>query len=153
MISGDDWGFAVQVRFLAIIAMLSFLSGCNTTEQANVMLEEQFQGTQVDRFFKRYGPPVRSFRTQDGDTIYIWMETPQNHYVPPTAVTTVNTYGTTSFANTDFFGGGAYTVQCQLKVIADRRGVIKDIVSHKDTVGNLDLSRCHEVFRKPKNKT
>lgn len=142
----------MQLRCLALVSIFMLLVGCNTTEQANAVLEGKFQGTQVDSFFKRYGPPARSFRTQDGDTIYIWMEAPQNHYIPPTAVTTVNTYGTTSFADTSFFGGDSYTVQCQLKVIADRRGVIKDIVSHNDTVGNWDLSRCHEVYKTRKNR-
>lgn len=136
---------------VAAIALMSVvLSGCNTTEQANAVLEQKYQGTQVDAFFLEYGPPVRSFRTKSGDSIYIWAEEAKNYYIPPTASTSINTYGTTSYATTNFYGGGSINVQCQLKVIADRRGVIKEIVAHKDTVGDWDLSRCHEVFGKEK---
>lgn len=137
-----------QFLALAAVSVLVTLSGCNSTEQANAVLAQKYQGTQVDAFFLKFGPPVRSFRTQAGDTIYIWAEEPKNYFVPPTANTTVNNYGTTSYATTNFYGGGSYNVQCQLKVIVDRRGKIKEIVAHKDTVGDWDLSRCHEVFGK-----
>ncbi|SMR83440.1 hypothetical protein SAMN04488030_3359 [Aliiroseovarius halocynthiae] len=142
----------MKQKIFTAVVFGSFLTvaSCNSTEQANNVLAQKYQGSQVDAFFLQHGPPVRSFRTKAGETIYIWAEEPKNYYVPPTANTTLNNYGATSYATTNFYGGGSYNVQCQLKVIADRRGVIKQIAAHKDTVGDWDLSRCHEVFGKSK---
>jgi hypothetical protein len=130
---------------LSVLAML--LVACSTTEQANETMVAKFKGTKADSFFIKYGPPAQGYRTSDGQTIYIWAEQQKNYYMPPSAYTTINYIGTTAYATTNFIGGGTMEVQCQVKILANKRGIIEEIEAHRDTWGDWETSRCHELFK------
>ena len=136
----------MRVKVIAVAVSCAIVASCSTTEQANEVLASRFIGTKADAFFVEYGPPSQGYRTSDGQTVYIWADEAKTYYVPPSAYTTVDYVGNTAFSTTNFYGGSAMEVQCQVKILADSRGKIVQIEAHKDTWGDWETSRCHEKF-------
>lgn len=129
----------------AIVLLSVALAGCTTTQQANKVLETRFKGSPADSFFLAYGPPSSSYKLHSGGgTLYTWSERPKNYTMPMRANTTM--YGNQAY--TTFSGGGSYSVQCSLKIAVDAGGMIQTIDVLSDTMGDWELSRCHEVFGK-----
>lgn len=134
------------MKKLAVVLLLA-LAGCTTTQQANKVLETRFKGSSADSFFLAYGPPSSSYKLNSGGgTLYTWSEQAKNYTMPMRANTTM--YGNQAY--TTFSGGGSYSVQCSLKIAVDAGGTIQTIDVLSDTMGDWELSRCHEVFGKKK---
>jgi hypothetical protein len=130
-------------KTLAAILVGAALSGCTTTEQANEVLATKFVGQSTDSFFLQYGPPSGSHQLNDGRVIYQWEERPR-HYTRP-STSTAKVYGSTTYITTT--PGATFDVQCQVRIIA-KDGKVQEILSSRDTWGEWQTSRCHEIFGK-----
>jgi hypothetical protein len=130
------------MRRVFILLALAMLAACTTSKQANTALITKFNGTRADDFFFRFGPPASSYKASDGRTLYVWSEHAQHISTPGTAQTTFAA-GT---AFTTYQPGADINIQCQVRIVADSGGVIREISVYSDSIGWWQLSRCNEVF-------
>ncbi|MBU0584023.1 MAG: hypothetical protein KKB66_16015 [Alphaproteobacteria bacterium] len=129
-------------RILTVAFVALMLSACTTTEQANTALASRFKGQTADSFFLRFGPPVTSYDMDDGRRMFVWAEKQKNFSTPSTS--TVNVIGNTAFVNTT--PGSNVEVQCQVRLVVNKSGVIEEILAQSDSIGVWQMSRCNEVF-------
>lgn len=129
------------------VFVLLLTTGCTTTEDANVGLETRYIGKPVDEFFIQHGPPSSKHTLDSGKALYVWAENPKFYTTSGQTNTTVNVVGDSAFATTSSTPSSTITVQCQVRILANAKGIIEQILSHSDTVGDWELSRCAEVFR------
>lgn len=133
--------------FLGSLTACILTSGCATTEDANIGLTSTYSGRSVDEFFIQHGPPQQGIELSDGRRIFVWAEKARNYNIPSTAQTNTNVYGNFAQSTTTFSGGGSIEVQCQVKIMADKQGIIESIETFSDTVGEWGISRCAELFK------
>lgn len=129
-----------------LIITLIVLPSCTTTEQANQALETRFKGSSADSFFLSYGPPSSGYRLGDGGMLYTWDERPKVYHIAGHADSTV--IGDSVY--TSFSPGRSVSIQCSLKIHTNAAGNIESIDVLNDSIGAWEMSRCHEVFGKPK---
>ncbi len=131
----------------ASILLLSLLSmsfsACVSQQRVQDRLNEAWTGKNFDEFVLTYGTPKDKFALNSGDTAYLWNS--------GTASIDVPTYATTrysgDYSQTQVSGGGSIKMFCELQIVADGKGIIKQIKIMKDTWGMWVSSRCHEVFK------
>lgn len=133
-------------KAILISAIAASLASCTTTEQANEAMASRFSGTSVDNFFLQYGPPVASHELYDGRRMFLWAENPESVHFPGTTTSQVNVVGNTAWVSGWTSPGSTVTVQCQVRIVVDQQGQIEQILSHSDSVGWWQMSRCNEVF-------
>lgn len=101
--------------------LLAFaLAGCASTAGINKNLGAAWVGKPVDQFFVKNGPPANQFRTQDGQTVYSWSKRE-------------------TAAGTPVF--------CDLRIVADPKGITTDIGVQGSSVGAWSGSYCSEALR------
>lgn len=126
------------MRFVALAAIAA-LAGCSpaATLKADRMLAEAYIGKPADQFFLRFGPPSSDYVLDSGDRMYLWAEN----------ATVYRGAGKQTFSSSaPVVTSGGIVVQCEVRIVADRGGVIRQILAQNDTVGKWQLSRCHELF-------
>lgn len=82
----------------------------------------------------------------DGRRMYIWAETQRNFQLPGTSTSTVNMIGNTAFVNTTTTPGANIAMQCQVRLVVSKSGIIEQIGAQSDSMGVSQTSRCNEVF-------
>lgn len=132
--------------FVVLLIALGVV-GCTTTEQANEAMSARYVGAPVDSFFLQHGPPVATHDMYDGRRMFLWAENPDQVHFPGTTTTQVNVVGNTAWVTGWSTPGSTMTVQCQVRIVVDQQGRIQDILSHSDSIGWWEMSRCHELFR------
>lgn len=132
------------MKRILLLAGLS-LAGC-TTDKAAQQMQSSWVGRSTDQFFVQNGPPVTSFKLNDGRTLYTWRSGVRNVSMPATATTNATTSGGYTVATTNISGGGTASVYCEAQIIAAPTGAIEEIKPVRDTVGLWALSRCSEIF-------
>lgn len=135
-----------MLRAILIIAATLALGACATTRDANEAMSRRFVGAPVDSFFLSYGPPAASHRLNDGRQMYLWAESPQTLHLPGYTNTQVNVVGNTAWVTGWTSPGSTVEMQCQVRIVVNRQGRIERILSHSDTTGWWQLSRCAEIF-------
>jgi hypothetical protein len=129
-----------QIIGLFVIALAVY--GCTTTEQANKVVAEKYIGTPTDNFFIKFGPPSSSYQLKDGGTLYTWQE--RAHSIQTAGTVTTNMIGNTAVSTVE--PGANITIQCVMKIVADRGGAITQITVLNDSLGVWQMSRCNEYF-------
>jgi len=136
----------MQSRVILVAAFLA-LAGCTTTQDANKVLASRYIGASADEFFVQNGPPAAEHVMDDGRKMYLWAERPQSLNIGGSSFGTVNVVGNTAWWNGWSSPSQSVTIQCSVRIVT-RAGKIEAILSHQDTVGWWQLSRCSEVFKK-----
>jgi hypothetical protein len=134
------------MRYAVLACLAINLAACTTTEQANEALSSKYIGKPVDQFFIENGPPASQYNTQDGRIIFVWAESPQSITIPGSSHTTVTGYGNMATAYTTYSPATNFDIQCQVRIVTNRSGKIEQILSHKDSSGVWEMSRCNEIF-------
>lgn len=132
-------------KALLLFAAL-LLAACTTTERANEVMSARFVGTPVDSFFLRYGPPTASHALNDGRRMYLWAENAQHVTFTGVSTAQVTMVGSTGWVTGWNTPRSTVNIQCQVRLLVDQRGRIQKILSHSDSIGWWQLSRCHELF-------
>lgn len=122
------------------------LASCTTTEQANQAMADRYMGMPVDSFFLQYGPPATSYTLNDGRKMYLWAENPQHVTFSGVSTAQVTMVGNTGWVTGWNTPSSSVDIQCQVRILADQRGHIQQILSHSDSIGWWQLSRCNEIF-------
>ena len=109
---------------LTLLVAGALLAGCTTTKQAQQAIESHYQGKPVDQFFLRYGPPAQQYKTQEGQTIFVWSSDPAGRS-----------------------GGARPITYCELQLVADAGLVLRTITPRYDSLGAWTTSYCAELFK------
>ncbi|MBZ9859716.1 hypothetical protein [Mesorhizobium sp. CA12] len=134
------------MRKIIAISTAILLAACTTTQQANTALSTKFAGRSADSFFLQYGPPASSYTMNDGRRMYVWAETQRNFQLPGSSTSTVNVIGNTAYVNTTTTPGANIAMQCQVRLVVSKSGIIEQIQAQSDSMGVWQTSRCNEVF-------
>jgi len=126
--------------------LILLLSGCTTTNQAMLRVNNSFAGKNIDEFVLQHGVPYKKHQLNSGDFIYVWNSGVISYQMPATTNLsgTVSPYGYTGTATT--YGGGALNVFCEVQIHTAQDGMIRSIQAVRDTIGKWTLSRCSELF-------
>lgn len=129
------------MRILSLFVLVLFLSACSAAQtiKANKLMATQYVGQTADAFFPKFGPPNSQHTLDSGDTMYLWSENP-----------TVYGGGYGGYGQSLGKGSvatiGGTVVQCEVRIVAGKDGMIRQILSQNDTIGKWQLSRCNELF-------
>jgi len=127
------------------LLVLSFAcAACVSTQSVVNRFGQKWVGQNFDDFVLRYGMPYRKFELNNGSIAYVWNSGISSVSMPVTATT--NIYGNTAY--TQIHGGGSIRTYCEVQLITDQTGVIRQVNILKDTIGLWATSRCHEVLKK-----
>ena len=127
----------------AFVLILVFTcTACVSTQSVVDRVAQKWAGQNFDGFVLRYGQPYRKFDLNSGDIAYVWNSGISSISMPATATT--NVYGNTAY--TQMSGGGNIDVFCEMQIVTDRTGIIRQVTILKDTIGLWVTSRCHEVL-------
>lgn len=132
-----------NIAFTAAI-MLS-LAGCISTASVERRLEPMWVGKNFDNFVMRYGPPASKYELSSGDILFTWNPGTKSTTMPITATTNGN-------GLTQVSGGGSFSEACEIQILADKSGTIKQLKIMKDSWGTWTTSRCHELLKHYDNK-
>lgn len=124
------------------LVLLFLCAGCVSTQSVADRFAPKWVGKNFDEFVLKYGAPFRKFELNSGDFSYVWNSGTASVAMPATATTSV--YGNTAY--TQMSGGGNINMFCELQIVTDRAGNIKQITILRDTIGFWCTSRCHEVL-------
>lgn len=94
----------------------------------------------------QYGPPASSYTMNDGRRMYVWAEEQRNIQMPDRSTSTVNVIGNVAYVNTTTTPGANIAMQCQVRLVVSKSGIIEQIGAQSDTMGAWQTSRCNEVF-------
>lgn len=94
----------------------------------------------------QYGPPASSYTMNDGKRMYVWAETQRNYQLPGSSTSTVNMIGNMAVVNTTTTPGASIAMQCQVRLVVSKSGIIEQILAQSDSMGMWQTSRCNEVF-------
>lgn len=130
-------GTGTFILFLALVC-----AACVSTQSVVDRFGQKWVGKDFDEFVLRYGTPYRKFELNSGDIAYAWNSGTSSIAMP--AAATTNIYGNTAY--TQVSGGGNINMSCEMQLVTDRAGVIKQVRILKDTIGRWATSRCHEVL-------
>ncbi|MEF2073325.1 hypothetical protein [Consotaella aegiceratis] len=142
------------------------LTGCTTTEDANLAIQSQWMGQPSDAFFAQYGPPASQFALNDGGTIYTWRggdtersiaaqyrpmtESEKKHAKDgPRTVINIGSDPAPYVPPGQVLVSPARTEQlgCEAQIATNADGIITSIRTSRDTDGQgFSFSRCAEVF-------
>lgn len=111
-------------------------------------MANRYVGSPVDSFFLRYGPPASSYTMQDGRKMYVWAENAKHLTFTGVSTAQVNVIGNTAYVTGMNTPSSTVDIQCQVRIVADQQGRIQQILSHADSVGYWQTSRCNEIFGK-----
>jgi hypothetical protein len=103
---------------------------------------QKWVGQNFDQFVLRNGQPSRKFELKSGDVAYVWSSGTAFLSVPTTGIR--NVYGNTVDSHGD--GGGKIEIFCEMQIVTDRIGIIRELIILKDTIGLSSTSRCHEIL-------
>ncbi|BDA85763.1 hypothetical protein Sa4125_33050 [Aureimonas sp. SA4125] len=159
----------MHTRFPVALAAVLMVTGCTTTEEANVAMRTDWIGRSSDDFFSAYGPPYQSYDRQDGGTIYSWRGGETRRFVPAQFATVgEGRERKTTRVVTDSSGRSVVETRsrteeplrvmtapprseelfCEAQITADKDGIIRFIGATGDTDGEgLSFSRCGELFK------
>lgn len=98
---------------LATAVILLALAGCATTQDASRLWNDIYVGNHVDHFFRANGPAAQQQKLGSGETIYVWTSR--------SLMTTANLQA-----------GAPY---CELRILVDSNGIVKQIQPTADTLG------------------
>jgi len=115
---------------------------CVSTQSVVDQVAQKWVGQNFDQFALRNGQPSRKFELKSGDIAYVWNSGTAFMSVPRTGIT--NIYGNTVYAYMD--GGGKIEMFCEMQIVTDRTGIIREIMILKDTIGLSSTSRCHDIL-------
>ena len=132
-----------KITFSAFVLVLLYAcTACVSTQSVVNRFAQKWMGQNFDQFVLRYGQPYRKFELNSGDIAYVWNSGTSSMPIPATATT--NVYGNTAY--TQVSGGGNIDMFCEMQIVTDRTGIIKQVSILKDTIGLWATSRCHEVL-------
>ena len=98
------------MRILGIVALGAALAGSAASRQeVATRLGQQYVGQNVDALVVKFGPPASTFKTNSGQTSYVWQLGNQ---------TNINTYRGS---------GSASTMYCKVSVIASKTGAVSQL--------------------------
>ena len=126
----------------AILGVALLASGCVSTQAVVDRFGQKWIGRNFDEFVMRYGAPYRKYDLNNGGTAYVWNSGTSSIAMPATATT--NVYGNTAY--TQVSGGGNINMFCEMQLVTDSAGAIRQVTILKDTIGFWVTSRCHEVL-------
>jgi hypothetical protein len=125
-----------------VLVLFVLCTACVSTQSVVDRFAQKWMGQNFDQFVLRYGQPYRKFELNSGDIAYDWNSGTSSMPIPATATT--NVYGNTAY--TQVSGGGNIDMFCEMQIVTDRTGIIKQVTILKDTIGLWATSRCHEVL-------
>lgn len=128
----------VKLYILAIIVFAG--CGCISTLSVERKFEPLWLGRNFDEFVMQYGIPSRKFDLSNGDVAYTWNPGTKSVSMPISGTTNSSGY-------TQIGGGGSIDMTCELQILTDKSGVIKQVKIMKDSVGVWTTSRCHELLK------
>ena len=126
----------------ALLGVVLLCTGCVSTQAVVDRFSQKWIGRNFDDFVMRYGAPYQQFALNSGGTAYVWNSGTSSITMPTTATT--NFYGNTAYTQVN--GGGNINMFCEMQLVTDSSGIIRQITILKDTVGFWGTSRCHEVL-------
>lgn len=134
---------------LPCLAALLLVAGCATTEETNSAIRARWLGQPGDAFFAQYGPPQRSYKLNDGSSVYNWrggektiQHAAQYRDVPRDKDPKKTDRVLVSPARTE-------ELFCELQINVDPRGHITAIQTTRESSGaGFSFSRCAEIFDK-----
>ena len=97
-----------------------------------------------DDFVLRYGPPQNKYSMNNGDVAYLWNSGASSIGMPAHA----NPQQPGDQAFPQYSGSGNVDVLCEVQIITNKEGIIRQINIMRDTMGTRLTSRCREVIRK-----
>ncbi len=128
---------------IAILVLIMLLTACVSTQSVVNRFGGKWIGKNFDEFVLRYGSPYKEFHLKKGGVAYTWNSGTTSINMPVTATT--NVYGSTAY--TQVQGGGSINMYCEIQLVTDSEGVIREVTILKDTIGLWVTSRCHEVLK------
>jgi hypothetical protein len=122
-----------RTTITSVFLLLSALvcTSCVSTQSVVDRFGQKWIGQNFDEFVLRYGTPYRKFELNSGDIVYVWNSGTSSVAVPATATT--NVYGNTAY--TQLSGGENINMFCEMQLVTDRAGVIRQVIILKDTIG------------------
>lgn len=117
-------------------------TACVSTQSVVDRFGQKWVGRNFDEFVVQYGAPYRKFDLNSGGIAYVWNSGTSSIAMPATATT--NIYGNTAY--TQVSGGGNINMFCEMQLVTDQSGIIRQVTIMKDTIGFWVTSRCHEVL-------
>ena len=126
----------------AILSAAMLCTACVSTQSVVDRFGQKWVGRNFDEFVIQYGAPYRKFELNSGGTAYVWNSGTSSIAMPATATT--NVYGNTAYTQVN--GGGNINMFCEMQLVTDQSGVIRQVTILKDTIGLWVTSRCHEVL-------
>mgnify|MGYP003585703054 CR=1 FL=1 len=111
-------------KSLFIIFVGLFLIACATSGGTIKKMNSVWVGQHLDQFVLKNGAPYTSYTLSTGDIAYRWES------------------GIKNSSDT--------IMVCEIQIVTDSKGIIKQITLINDTDGEWQLSRCSETLKQPK---
>lgn len=139
----------MKVLLPGLVAALLLAAGCATTEETNSAIRARWIDQPGDLFFAQYGPPQRSYKLNDGSSVYNWrggeksvQYAAQYRDVPRSGDAKKTDRVMVSPARTE-------ELFCELQINTNAAGRITAIQTTRESSGaGFSFSRCAEVFDK-----
>lgn len=129
-------------RNVLCVLLTLLCAACVSTQTVANETGQKWSGRSVDEFVMQYGTPYSKFTLGNGDVAYTWNLGVSNVVMPTTATT--NVVGNTAY--TQLNGGGNVHMSCEMQLITEPSGSIRQVRILQDTVGLWTTSRCHEIL-------